>query len=263
MNRFYGRSLCFTLLAILLLPWQEISAEGLTGDLGPNQVFQSKRLGYDLHYRVYTPANFDSSDALPTLYVTDGQSYIRNGRLHELMDRLIADGSIEPAVVVFIDNRDPYNYNVNRRNSQFFCNQDYIHFVAKELAPFIDSKFGTSTDRADRTILGLSFGGLNSACFGLYAHDSFRGIAMQSPAMHPVPDIFDSYASLEDADLKVFLSTGTNRDNEARTRAFKKILDDVGLEMHYVEVPYGHTWQNWQPLLDDILLYYYGTTEES
>ena len=234
---------------------------GETGDLGPNQVFKSERLGYDLHYRVYTPSGYENYADLPTLYVTDGQWYVREGRLHELMDRLIDEGTIEPAVVVFIDNRDPYDYNVNRRNSQFFCNKDYIHFVSKELAPFIDEKFGTSTDRADRAILGLSFGGLNSACFGLYARDSFEGIAMQSPAMHPVPDIVDDYAKLEDVDLKIFLSTGTDRDNAERTRAFKKVLDEIGVEMNYIEVPYGHNWQNWKPLLDDILEYYYGSAE--
>lgn len=235
-----------------------VNSSSAAGDLGPNQVFKSERLGYDLHYRAYTPDGYQDMDDLPVMYVTDGQWYISEGRLVETMDKLIADKVIEPAVVIFIDNRDPYDYNVNRRNSQFFCNKDYIHFVTKELVPFVDTKFGTSTDREDRVILGLSFGGLNSACFGLFANSTFRGIAMQSPAMHPVPDIVSQYAALEQTDLKIFLSTGTKRDNEERTRQFRDVLENIDVELEYVEVPHGHNWQNWQPLIDDILIYYFG-----
>ena len=57
------------------------------------------------------------------------------------------------------------------------------------------------------------------------------------------------------------LSTGTVRDNEDRTRQFKRVLKKRGYELLYKEVPFGHDWNNWKPLLDDILRYFYAVKD--
>jgi len=36
----------------------------------------------------------------------------------------------------------------------------------------------------------------------------------------------------------------------------RKLLREKGYPLKYVEVPYGH---NWKPLIDDVLLYFYGS----
>ena len=123
--------------------------------------------------------------------------------------------------------------------------------------PEIDRNWPTSAQREDRAILGLSFGGLNSACFGLFAHETFGAIAMQSPALHPVPSIHNAYRESEALPLRIFLSTGTKRDNEASTRRLRDILRDKHYELEYVEVPEGHDWKNWGPLLDDVLRFFF------
>ena len=158
-----------------------------------------------------------------------------------------------------MDNRDPHRLSVNRRNQQFFCNLRYISFVTDELVPEIDARYRTRATREGRVILGLSFGGLNSACFGLYAYDSIGGIAMQSPATHPVPDLIPDYERNPTRPIKVFLSTGTDNDNATTSRRFKKVLEEKGYELSYIEVPFGHTWRNWGPLIDDVLVYFFGT----
>ncbi len=226
--------------------------------LSENLRIESEILGYALQYRVYTPPGYEDLSNLPVIYVTDGQWYIDSGEMPALMDQLIAEGKIQPAIAVFIDNRNPDNLNENRRNRQFFCNQRYADFYAKELTPHIDATYKTSGQRSSRVILGLSFGGLNSACFGLQAYNTFEGIAMQSPAMHPVPNLFNQYKNVGKLPINIFLSSGTYRDNEARTRAFRDVLTDIGYNFHYVEVPFDHSWENWKPLLDDVLIYYFG-----
>jgi hypothetical protein len=75
-------------------------------------------------------------------------------------------------------------------------------------------------------VLGLSFGGLNSACFGLLASESFYGIAMQSPALHPVPQIHVAWQEAPVADLQIFFSTVTIGDSLASTRRFGRILEE-------------------------------------
>ncbi len=245
-----------SLLALAGVPFLFASSSAaLQGTLGPNQIISSQELGYDLQYRVYSPPGKHAD--LPVLYVTDGQWYIEAGEFHEVLDELIEEGTIEPVVAVFVDNRDPHDLENNRRNSQFFCNDSYIEFYMNELVPHIEASYPVARDREARTILGLSFGGLNSACFGLLAHETFRGIAMQSPALHPIPDMHQLWSRMPKKDLHIFLSTGTRRDNESSSRELQRILDDKGYDMKYLEVDAGHTWKNWKPLLDDVAKTFY------
>ncbi len=258
----YARRLALLPLLLVLglvLAFSVPHAETGNGRLSENQTIQSQTLGYKLQYRVYLPDGYDDAANLPVLYLTDGQWYIGRGEVPQLLDRLIAEGAINPVIAVFVDNRDPDNLAHNRRNQQFFCNRHYIRFFTDELAQEIDTCYKTQAERTSRVILGLSFGGLNSACFGLHAHATFEGIAMQSPAMHPVPSLLSAYEDSTRLPLKIFLSSGTKNDNEARTRHLKRILEDKGYQMSYVEVPYGHEWANWKPLLDDVLRYYFGS----
>ena len=149
------------------------------GTLSDNLRIKSEILGYDLQYRVYVPVSVQPDDELPTLYITDGQWYISRGELPELMDREIANGNIEPAIVVFLDSRDPDKLSDNRRNRQFFCLKGYADFFTSELVTEIDANYPTRANRQDRVILGLSFGGYNSGCFGLMANETFAGIAQE------------------------------------------------------------------------------------
>lgn len=222
------------------------------------QVISSTILGYDLQYWVYTPAGYDELKELPVLYLSDGAWYLDPGKMPVVMDSLIATGRMEPIVAVFLDARIPGHENLSRRNAQFFCNRKYIDFYKRELIPSIDQAYRTRAERTARTIAGLSFGGLNAACFGLFAHDTFEGIAMQSPATHPVRYIHQAYADSARIPLRIFLSSGDHNDNEARTRAFRDILQEKEYAMQYLEVPFAHNWDNWGPLLDDLLMFYYG-----
>lgn len=43
---------------------------------------------------------------------------------------------------------------------------------------------------------------------------------------------------------------------------FRQILEVKGYDLSYVEVPFGHNWNNWAPLLDDVLVYYFGADSE-
>lgn len=252
-----------TLLLTLLLGayWLAPSPICAQGTLSPNRIITSDILGYALQYRVYTPPGYTDLADLPAIYVVDGQWYIDSGEMPQLMDDLIAQGAMQPAIAVFVDNRDPNNLSDNRRNRQFFCNPRYARFFEDELIPEIDRTYRTAMDRSARVTVGLSFGGLNAACFGLLAHDTFAGIAMQSPAMHPVPALLQAYQDSTTLPLNLFLSSGTFNDNEARTRRFRNLLQAKGYDLTYREVPFAHNWRNWKPLLDDILLHYFPATE--
>lgn len=224
------------------------------GELSPNQLIDSKHLGYRLQYRVYVPEGVVQGTKVPTLYLTDGQWYIEYGRTVKVLDREIGAGSIEPVVVVFVDSRDPDDLSVNRRTDQFFGNEGYIAFYKTELVPHISANYPVSSDRKKRVIGGLSFGGMNAAVFGLLAPDTFYGIAMQSPSnnLH-LNAISKMYREQDTLPIKLFYSVGTRKDNINAARSFKRVLEKKGYDMNYIEVPFGHTWENWGPLQADLL----------
>lgn len=250
------RSLLFCIS--LVLCYQPVVGESLEGDLTDNQVISSKILGYDLQYRVYTPAGYDNLKDLPVIYLTDGQWYISEGEMHKEIDALIASGKIQPIVAVFVDNRDPHNLSDNRRNRQFLGNEKYVEFYQQEFVRHIERNYRVSNKQKDRAIMGLSFGGLNATFFGAKASDTFHMLGIQSPALHPVKNIYNLYKDQEKLPLKIFLSTGSANDTEVHARKLKKTLEAKGYNFEYFEVDEGHNWRNWKPLLDDTLIYFFG-----
>lgn len=228
------------------------------GTLSDNKRIFSTHLGYELQYRVYRPADTSTGDELPVLYVTDGQGYLAAGNFKAVLDVLISGGVIEPVLVVFLDSRNPDNLAENRRNSEFMCNRKFAAFFASALIPTINVEQPVSLSREKRVILGLSFGGLNSACFGLMLSKLFYGIAMQSPASGDHLEIVrDLYKQNETLPLKVFLSVGSRNDNTGAVKRFKKTLERKGYDLTYIKVAGEHNWQNWGPLLDDVLITFF------
>jgi enterochelin esterase-like enzyme len=248
-----------TLLMTLLLLASSLAFASAKGTLSDNIRINSNVLGYDLQYRVYTPNGVKANDKLPTLYMTDGESYAAKGRMVEALDKGIAAGEIKPVIAIFVDARDPDNLNVNRRNEQFFCNKAYVDFFTTELLPFIDNTYPTSPLRDERVILGLSFGGFNSGCFGLMATPYFGGIAMNSPANSKfVGFLKNEYKAASKKALKIFMSVGSVVDNRLAVRAFRSVLIKKGYELTYRQNRKDHNWKNWTPLLPDFLHTFFG-----
>ncbi len=231
------------------------------GQLGDYQRISSAHLGYDLQYRVYTPANSADDSELPSLYVTDGEAYLAHGNFKSVLDKAISSGQIQPVLVVFLDSRNPDNLQENRRHSQFMCNLEFAKFFAAELVPTINKSQPVSLSRDKRVIMGVSFGSINSACFGLMLSDLFSGIAMQSPGSGDHVDVVRGlYEERDKLPLKMFLSVGTNNDNLSEVSRFRRVLEDKGYELSFTKVRRGrHDWNNWGPLLDDILLAFFST----
>ncbi len=231
------------------------------GNLSPDIRISSDVLGYDIQYRVYAPDDVEEGAELPVIFVSDGYWYIKALHMPQVLDRLLNTQEIEPVVAVFVDSRDPDNLRVNRRNEEFYCNVNYLKFFTDELIPAVEATYPVRQSREARAILGLSFGGLNAACFGLLGYETFSGIGMHSPATHPIQTLLPAYEKAPRLPLKIFLSTGWPDDNTAKNRAFAKILKEKNYDMEFVQVREGHNWRNWKPLIDDVLLFFYSADE--
>lgn len=231
------------------------------GTLRDNIVVTSRNLGYKITYRVYTPANYANLDHLPVIYVTDGQEYSDDqmGSMVIVLDNLIADSKIQPVIAVFIDPRDPTDAFTNRREEQYITNDKFGAFLTEELVPVIDFAFKTDARPESRAILGTSLGGLNSAYMGLTHPDTFGLLAIQSPALWVDTTVIDAYEQSDRLPLNIFMSQGSVWDDIANTHRLRDIFETKGYPMFYIETPEGHSWGNWRALLDDMLIYFFGT----
>jgi len=244
---------------ILLLVW--LSPCYGRGELeGPVRI-HSTVLGYDLQYWVYLPEK--AAKPLPELYVTDGQGYLSAGKMVKVLDREIEEGRIVPIAAIFVDSRDPDYPEENRRNSQFMCNTEYAKFFVGELMPVI-SKRWTGADRSTRRgLMGVSFGGINAACFGMMMPGVFQVLILHSPASAEHLDVVNKLYQEKPPHSSAFLiSHGGELDNAAGAERFVQTLKEKGYPVRVIRNDGVHDWENWAPLIDDGLRAFAGTREE-
>ena len=244
--------------AAILIYLCSLSSSFAAGVLTDNIVYKSQLLGYAMQYRVYTPENMTTDQIYPTIYMTDGPGYIEQGRIVAVLDRMIEQRQIKPVIAVFVDHRDPDNLRINRRNDELLCNLNYMDFFVSELITEVEENYPAQNDRAGRVIQGLSFGGLNAACFGLSASDYFYGLSMHSPAnTRYMRIVTDEYAKYDRLPLKIFMSVGNENDNRRAVRDFKTLLEEKGYDLKFIQNNKDHEWANWRPLIDDALLTFF------
>ncbi len=136
---------------------------------------------------VYLPPGYESGKTrYPALYVLTGFSgrgtmllndVAWDENIAERMDRLIADGKVQPMILVMPDC-------FTRIGGSQYINSSavgrYEDHVVKELVPWIDDKYRTIADRDHRGVVGKSSGGYgsvilamrNPGVFGLFASHS-------------------------------------------------------------------------------------------
>jgi enterochelin esterase-like enzyme len=226
------------------------------GSLTDNLTISSSNLGYDVNYRIYTPAEYNLLENLPVIYITDGQDYLAFGHMQDILDNLIADGLIQPIIAVFIDPRDTQS-GENLREQQFILNPAYGLFIADELVPVIDSAYKTNPSPDSRAILGASFGAYHSAYFALRHSDLFHLYGVQSPALSRDESILDDWRAADPLPIKVFMNTGTIGDVQTYAQALRDAMQGKVDDIQYIEVNEGHSYAQWRALLDDLLIYFF------
>ncbi len=216
----------------------------------------SHRLGCLIQYRVYTPANIERASNLPTIYITDGHEYLADflGAAVIVLDNLIADKRLQPAMAVFVDPRDPDQLARNRRMEQYLSNQRFAEFLAHELVPLIDDAYPTRRSASARTIVGTSLGGLQVAHLGANHSEVFRNLGIQSPAFWVDQTIYKKYRDPNLASrLRIHMTMGTLHDDGGAT-SMEKVLSDFGYDYTLVKVNDGHSWGSWRAQLSTLFM---------
>lgn len=214
-------------------------------------LFPSKSTNTSLRAFVYTPPGYnkDQSKKYPVLYLQHGwgedeTAWSNQGRANLIMDNLIAEGKIEPFLVVM-------TYGMtNEIKFGGLRNFDITPFqtvLVDELIPYVDTNFRTIADRSHRAMAGLSMGGMETKMITLNKPEVFSHYGLLSGGTYSPEDIKDGV----DVDL-IFLSCGSKERPEA-VKSAAAALKEAGLNaVSYISEGTAHEFQTWRRSLHEL-----------
>ncbi len=162
--------------------------------------YDSKSVGTTRKMQVYTPPGYSSDKKYAVLYLLHGiggdeTEWQRFAKPNMLLDNLLAEGKVEPMIVVMPNGRAQKN---DRPEGNIFAAAPafaaFEQDLLKDVIPTIESRYSVQADREHRALAGLSMGGGQTLNFGLTHLDTFAWIGAFSsapntkPAAELVPD---------------------------------------------------------------------------
>ncbi|HEX5412665.1 MAG TPA: alpha/beta hydrolase family protein [Terriglobia bacterium] len=171
--------------AILLVAWTlgsgSMALAAAPGTIQCDSV-PSKILDHPVDYCIDLPASYASSNRrypviyfLHGLFGNDHRWIDRGGK--EIFDRLTADGTIGPVIVVLPDGGETFYINSEDGKDR------YEDFFTQELVPFIDHQFRTIGSKGARAISGVSMGGYGALHLAMRHSDLFGSVAATSAVL--------------------------------------------------------------------------------
>ncbi len=191
--------------------------------------------------------SFSTSKDIPVIYITDGQKMIDNGAL-ERIKTLTSEEKIPKAEYVFVSTIATETKE-DKRNTYFFCNADYIRFFEEELVPRIEG--APSRKAKNRSLIGISFGGLNAAYFSGKT-DLFQNYALLSPITYPCDDALKAIAFSKNKNLNIIISTGKN-DAEKYVTPLANLYTSKEYRVKNIITNGAHDFENWNGQLQEVL----------
>lgn len=218
--------------------------------------FQSLELGEELQLLVYLPANYSPLYKYTLLIAQDGRDYFQLGRIGRLADEFLFEREIANLIIVGIPYKD-----VKDRRRKYHPdgdqNQQYIRFLAHELAPYLDKEFPTYQMGSTRALIGDSLGATVSLMTALQYPHTFGKVLLQSPFVdNTVLELVENFT--ESQLLEIYHVVG-NQETEVKTtdgkvsdfltpnRKLSKIISQKSLTYFFEEFNGNHTWTHWQP----------------
>jgi enterochelin esterase-like enzyme/glyoxylase-like metal-dependent hydrolase (beta-lactamase superfamily II) len=227
--------------------------------------YPSQAVGSVRDVYVYTPPGYDADaeTTYPVLYLLhgggdDARGWSLVGRAHMIMDNLLAEGKVQPMIVVM-----PCGQAVPRSSSFEALRIQNTPLFEQDLLgnimPLVESTYRIQADRGHRAMAGLSMGGGQTITIGLNRLDLFSHIGILSSGQgdfakdHPdlVAELVADPTSTNDKLNLLFLGCGTfdlpRIEGMERTHA---LLEQKGIEhVYWTLEDAAHTWVVWRSAL--------------
>lgn len=223
--------------------------------------YYSPVVGETRTMRVWTPAGYEKNcPKLPVLYLVHGggdtdTSWPTVGAAGEILDRLYAEGKMEPMIVVMP------NGTIHTDDMQGEV-PIFAEDMVEQIIPFVESSYNVYTDKDHRAMAGLSMGGMETLETALKNIDMFSYVYVLSSSFAPgrdpaaeaerlgVPEnvdkinsSFKQFVFTQGGPTDIAYNNGINTRNE---------LERLGVKFEYQEVDGGHSWIAWRQNLYDL-----------
>lgn len=216
---------------------------------------------------VYTPAEYETSQTkrYPVLYLQHGmgedeRGWHQQGMMANILDNQIASGKCKPMIVVMDYGNCGYIHGARPGESRDEFGASFTPILINEIIPYVDSTFRTLTDRDNRAMAGLSWGGHQTLKTTLYNLDKFAHIGTFSGALFLDPSKITEVYDGAFADAKAFNSkvktffAGKGSEENFAIDKISDSLTDAGINNVYYESPgTHHEWLTWRRCLNEFL----------
>lgn len=200
----------------------------------------------DTHRRafVYTPPTYGKDKKkYPVLYLQhgwgeDGTAWSNQGHANLIMDNLIAEGKIEPFIIVMTYGM---TNDVKFGHIKEFTAKEFETVLVDELIPYIDSNFRTQADKKHRAMAGLSMGGFETKLITLRRPEVFNYYGLLSGGTYAPDDITDKKQV-----ASIFISCGSKENPDGVTKAVND-LKAAGFKVtSFVSPDTAHEFLTWR-----------------
>jgi enterochelin esterase family protein len=226
-----------------------------------HHLYKSATVRDEQDFYVYTPPRYEKGKQhYPVLYLLhgftdDASAWLAVGKANVIFDNLLAQGRIQPMVVVM-----PLGYGqpellqvgLESPRTDDLWNENtrrYHDMLLNEVMPLAESTYRTSKKREEHAIAGLSMGGTESLYVGLNTPEKFAWIGGFSSAVQrsdfaaefPVPG-----AGKNQQIRLLWMACGVDDRLYKANRRLVEYLQTSGGKPVFVETPGAHTWLVWR-----------------
>ena len=229
----------------------------------PNSKFGEWR-----HALVYTPAEYDNvknaKKRYPVLYLQHGMgegetSWALQGKMQHIMDNAIGKGEAVPMIVVMEsgDIKQPFGGGNNQAGRSEY-GASFYPVLLEDLIPYIDANFRTKSDRENRAMAGLSWGGHQTFDVVLQNLDKFAWLGTFSGAIFGL-DVKTAYngvfANADEFNKKIhYMYMNWGSDDFVKSQPIVDGLRELGIKVDAsVSEGTGHEFLTWRRGLHEFI----------
>ena len=196
---------------------------------------------------VYTPPQYENGKKkYPVLYLQHGwgeneYAWWNQGRANLIMDNLIAEGKIQPFIVVMT-----YGMTNDVRIGELgrFDYNKFQTVLCDELVPYVDSHFRTIAKKDSRAMAGLSMGGMETHTITLARPEMFSYYGLMSGGIY-LPDEIQDPKQVKG----IFIGCGSKEGPERVMKAVSDLQAAGFNAQGYVSDGTAHEFLTWRRCL--------------
>ena len=231
----------------------------------------NSKVGEWRHALVYTPAEYElaknAKKRYPVLYLQHGMgegetSWAIQGKMQHIMDNAIAKGEAVPMLVVMEsgDIKAPFNFAGGGSNEQGRSEYgaSFYPVLLNDLIPYIDTNFRTKSDRENRAMAGLSWGGHQTFDIVLQNLDKFAWLGTFSGAIFGL-DVKTAYngvfANADEFNKKIhYMYMNWGEEDFIKSGDIVKQLREMGIKVNSSEsAGTAHEFLTWRRGLHEFI----------